>query len=938
MTLVRTKLRAPRPRAAAVPRDRLVDRLADATTATLTVVVAPAGFGKTTLLAQWLARPGTGPVAWFAADPRDDDPAVFWRYVLAALATAAPDAAASARERADAAAPATEVLTTLVNDLADAPDDVVLVIDDHHAITSAEVRDGLAFLVEHAPPTLHLVLAGRTEPDLPLARLRARGRLVELRAADLRFTAAEALAFLGDVMGVPLDADAAAALHGRTEGWAAALQLAALSLRGRPDPGAAAARVGGTDRFVLDYLAAEVLDAQPAPVRDFLLRTSVLDRLEGGLCDAVTGGSDGAATLAALDRADLFLVPLDDRRTWYRYHHLFADVLRARLAAEAPGTARGLHLRASDWFAARGDSAEAVEHALAAEAWDRAADLVAAAAPALRRERREATLGRWLAALPRPVLADRPELAVAYAGTLLATGRTDEVDALLAAAERAVGGAGDGAGGGPTGGAGAGVRATLAQVALYRAAEARARGDLDGTVAHAERALHVTADDDHLARGAASGMLGLARWSAGDLDEALECWSRAHADLRRAGHRADALGAVIALADIRLAQGRLRDARRAYRDAIDAAAAHAAAGGPPLRGLADMHVGLADTLREAGDLAGAREHLRVAEGLGDDAGLPQNAHRSRVVAARLRLAEGDAVGAVALLEEAERRYVADYFPDVRPVASERARALVAAGDVDGAWAWVLGRGLDADLAEAVDAGDAEVPFLREHELVTLARVLLARHAADGDDGALRDAARLLARLERAAGAGGRGGTLLEVLVLQARAHQAAGDGEAALAALAQAVRRAAPQGVVGVFADEGEPVAALLRALARSGADRSAARHLLTRLAPGGGAAGSGREGGRGEGARGRTTAAGHPVVDALAAPLVDPLSARELEVLRLLATDLDGPGIAARLVVSLHTVRSHTKSLYAKLGAHGRREAVRRAIELGLLGPDDAR
>jgi LuxR family maltose regulon positive regulatory protein len=912
MTLVRTKLRVPRPRAAAVPRDRLVDRLGDATTAALTVVVAPAGFGKTTLLAQWLARPGTGPVAWFAADPRDDDPALFWRYVLAALATVAPEAAAAARARADAGAPATEVLTTLVNDLADAPEDVVLVVDDHHVVTSPEVRDGMAFLVEHLPPTLHLVLAGRTEPDLPLARLRARGRLVELRAADLRFTAPEARAFLDDVMGLRLDDDAAAALHGRTEGWAAALQLAALSLRGRPDPGAAAARVGGEDRFVLDYLAAEVLDAQPASVRDFLLRTSVLDRLEGGLCDAVTGGRDGAATLEALDRADLFLVPLDDRRRWYRYHHLFADVLRARLAAEAPGAAGDLHLRASDWFAARGEAAEAVEHALAAEAWDRAADLVAAAAPGLRRERQEATLGRWLAALPQPVLADRPELAVAYAGTLLATGRTDEVDALLAAAERAVGGA--------AGPADAAVRATLAHVALYRAAEARARGDLHGTVAQAERVLHVTADDDHLARGAAAGMLGLACWSAGDLDEGHRWWSCAHTDLQRAGHRADALGAVIALADIRLAQGRLRDARQAYREAIDAAAARAA-GDPPLRGLADMHVGLADTLREAGDLAGAREHLHVAAGLGDDAGLPQNGHRSRVVAARLRLAEGDAAGAVALLEEAERRYVPDYFPDVRPIASERARALVAAGDVDGGWAWVLERGLDADLADDSDVG-AEVPFLREHELVTLARVLLARHAADDDARALRDATRLLDRLGRAAMAGGRGGTVLEVLVLRARAHHAAGDGAAALATLAEAVRQAAPQGAVGVFADEGEPVAALLGTLARTGADRPAARHLLARVAPGGDAA-------RGAGGRGGGTTA---PVD----PLVDPLSARELQVLRLLATDLDGPGIAARLVVSLHTVRSHTKSLYAKLGVHGRREAVRRAAELGLLGPGE--
>jgi LuxR family maltose regulon positive regulatory protein len=923
MTLVATKLRVPPPRAAAVPRDRLVDRLGDVRTTALTLVVAPAGFGKTTLLAQWLARPHTGPVAWLAADPRDDDPVAFWRYVLAALTTVAPGPAGPARALADAGAPVEDVLTALVNGLADAPDPVVLVIDDHHVVTSAEVRGGLAFLVDHLPPALHLVLAGRTEPDLPLARLRARGQLVELRAADLRFTPAEARAFLRDAMGLALDAGTAATLHGRTEGWAAALQLAALSLRGRPDPAAAAERLNGADRFVLDYLATEVLDAQPAPVRDFLLRTSVLDRLEGGLCDAVTGRADGAVTLAALDRADLFVVPLDDARRWYRYHHLFADVLRARLAAEEPATVRDLHLRASDWFARHGEPADAVEHALAAEAWERAADLVAAAAPALRRERREATLGRWLAALPRPALERRPELAVAYAGALLATERTGEVDALLAAAERAVGAADAGS---PAGRADAEVRATLAQVALYRAAQARARGDLDGTVVQAERVLHVTAPDDHLARGAAAGMLGLARWSAGDLDAGHRWWSRSREDLGRAGHHADALGAVIALADIALTQGRLRDACRAYRDAVDAAAARAAAGHPPLRGTADMHVGLADALREAGDLAGAREHLRLAEGLGDDAGLPQNGHRSRVVAARLRLAEGDARGALALLDEAAARYTADYFPDVRPIASERARALVATGDVDAAWAWVLERGLDAALGP--ERADAVVPFLREHELVTLARVLLARHDADADAAALAAATRLLRRLHRAAASAGRGGTALELLVLLARAYQAGGDGGAALTALEEAVRGAAPQGFVRVFADEGEPVAALLRTLARSGSDRAAARHLLAQAAGGAGAPAA---------AGARAGADAGPLRGTPPDALVDPPSARELEVLRLLATDLDGPGIAARLVVSLHTVRSHTKSLYAKLGVHGRREAVRRATELGLLGPPDA-
>ncbi|HEY8589730.1 MAG TPA: helix-turn-helix transcriptional regulator, partial [Naasia sp.] len=500
----------------------------------------------------------------------------------------------------------------------------------------------------------------------------ARGELVEIRAADLRFASEEAAAYLADAMGLTLTADEVAALEGRTEGWIAALQLAALSMQGRDDVGGFIAGFAGDDRFVVDYLVEEVLQRQPELVRRFLLQTSVLGRLTGPLCDAVTGQDGGRAMLEALERGNLFLVPLDDRRQWYRYHHLFGDVLRARLLDEDPDSVPALHMRASDWFERNGDRAAAIDHALAAEDFEGAADLVERAAPELGRARQEATLRRWLEALPEELFAVRPVLAIGYVGALMSTGEVRGVAARLRDAERWVD---------PSGPTGEMVvvdvdafRRLPAEIAMYRAGLALVDGDVEGTLGHAQRALEVAGPDDHLGRGAAKSLIGLAHWRRGDLESAHRWYSDGMATLDRAGRRSDVVGGAITLADLRIAQGRLREAMSYYERGLQTATQQPSA---VLRGAADMHVGISEVLRERNELPAARQHLVASREFGEHGGLPKNRYRWRVAMARLHQIDGDFAGALDLLAEAERVHNTDFSPDVQPIPALRARLSLA---------------------------------------------------------------------------------------------------------------------------------------------------------------------------------------------------------------------------------------------------------------------
>jgi LuxR family maltose regulon positive regulatory protein len=905
--LLETKLYVPRPRPALVPRPRLSQRLDRGITSKLILISAPAGFGKTTLLTEWLAAGPAAPAderlaAWLSLDRADNDPASFWTYVIAALQTVAPEVGASALTllQAPQPPPIETVLTALLNDLGAITGDIVLVLDDYHVIDSRDVQDAMAFLLDHLPPRLHVVIASRTDPALPLARLRARGELVETRAAELRFTPDEAAAYLNEMMGLQLTARDVAALEGRTEGWIAALQLAALSMQGRDDVAGFIAGFTGDDRYVVDYLAEEVLQRQSDRVQTFLLQTSILSRLSGPLCDAVTGQGGGKAMLEALDRGNLFLVPLDDRRRWYRYHHLFADVLQARLLDEQPDQVPDLHRRASAWYEQNGERSVAIGHALAAEDFERAAALVELAIPAMSRTRQEAMVRGWLEVIPDEVVRVRPVLSVGFAGALLSVGELEGVESRLRDAERWLD---------VTTGTDARSVARSAEmvvadeeeyrrlpgmIELYRAAQALARGELPGTVRHARRALELAPGDDHLCRAGASGMLGLASWASGDLEAGYSAYAECMTGLRRAGHLADTFGCAIALADIRLVQGRLGEAMRTYEQALQRVPEQ---GGPVLRGTADMYVGMSGIHRERNDLHAAAQQLLRSQELGEHTGLPQNRYRWRVAMARIRQAEGDLDGALDLLNEAERLYVGDFFPNVRPVPALRARVWIAQGSLGEALGWAREQGLSVD---------DDLSYLREFEHITLARVLMARYQDERAERSAREAIRLLDRLLRAAEEGERAGSVIEILVLRALAYQRHGDIPAALSCLGRAVTLAEPEGYVRVFVDEGPPMASLLRVAAKQQAAGKYVRQLL---------------------AAATETEQNGPVKQAL----IEPLSERELDVLRLLGTELDGPAIARELMVSLNTVRTHTKHIYAKLAVTNRRAAVRRAAELDL-------
>ncbi len=910
-----TKLFAPAPRAQLVPRPRLAEQL-DTTldpSHRLTLVSAPAGFGKTTVLSDWLShlekRQRRTRVGWVSLDDGDNDVKRLLTHVVAALQSAGLESNPTVLESLQAAS-TSSVLTSIVNDVASASEHApgehwILVLDDYHVIGAPDVQEAVTFLLDHLPNQLHLVIATRSDPPLPLARLRSRGQLTEVRAANLRFTAHEAREFLNRVMGLDLTAADVDALDERTEGWVAGLQLAALSLRGiqqRAEVTGFIEAFTGSDRFVIDYLADEVLARQPEPVRDFLLRTAVLDLLTGPLCDAVTGRADGTRMLEDLERGNLFLVPLDTQRSWYRYHHLFGDVLRARLHAEHSDRVPGLHERASAWYASHGFAADAIRHALASGDFDRAGFLVEEAAPEMRRIRQDSVLLSWIRSLPDSVVRRSPVLSIVSAWSMLIAGDLDAVESRLDDAEAALAAGAQDHDLAATWAQTEDLRTAPAMVSVYRASLAQARGDVPGTVRHARRALDLAGPEDHFVRGGGAGYLGLAAWAAGDVREALTTFSEAVRSLHAAGNLVDELDCTVVLADMWVASGRPGRARQLYEEALQTATG----GGEPFpRATADLHVGLAELDRELDDFASAEAHLETARVLGERGSITENRHRWFVAMAQVRVGRGDFEAATQLLDQADALYRSGFYVDIRPIAAMKARLQIAEGDLSSPAGWVADRGLTV-----YDDPD----YLREYEHLTLARLLLAENADAPVLG-------LLDRLHAAATDQERDGSVLEISVLQALAHQVHGDLPAALAALGRALVDAPePESYVRLYLDEGAPMLTLLNHAASAagtvGEHREAvqrqARRLLER-------ASSPRATVPMEGAEPQQS-------------LVDALSQRELEVLRLLDSDLTGPEIARELYVTLNTLRTHTKRIFTKLDAKTRAAAVRRAHERGLL------
>jgi LuxR family transcriptional regulator, maltose regulon positive regulatory protein len=900
--MIATKLYVPKLRRGLVARSRLLDRLRRGEESRLTLVSAPAGFGKTTLLAEWLGQtPGQDRcVAWLSLDPSDNEPSSFWTYVVAAIQRAVPGVGSGALELiASSPLPTDLVLTTLLNELAAAPGEVWLVLDDYHLVDSRDVRDGMTFVLEHLPPNVHVVLSTRADPDLPLSRWRVRGELVEIRAADLRFTSDEAATYLNEATGLHLAAGDIEVLEERTEGWIAALQLAALSIQGREDVSSFIARFAGNDRYIVDYLVEEVLAHQPEPVREFLLHTAVLDRLTGPLCEAVTGHDDGSHMLTTLQRANLFLVALDDQREWYRYHHLFADVLRARLFAEQPDLVPLLHQRASRWYEAHDLAEEAVRHALAGRDFDRAAYLMELAVPAIRRNRQEAILLGWLKALPDETIRSSPVLSVFFGYMLMESGDLDTFEPRLDDAERALAAVPD-ASARPWAKTEE-LRTLPATIAVYRASLAQARGDVAGTAQHARRALDLADPGDHLARGGAAGFLGLVSWAQGDVSSALETFTQAVASLHAAGNLVDELSSTVVLADMWLAAGRPSTARRLYERALGVSEAH---GEPVLRATPDLHVGLSELDYEGGDLEAAKRHIDRAAALGEGAAMAESRYRWFVAMGRIADAEGDPQEAITLLDKAEQLYRPGFFPDLRPIAAIKARVWITHGNLAQAADWARERGVSAT---------DDAAYLREFDHLTWVRLLTAQHRAHPDTGAIEQAVRLLDRLHEAAETSGRAGSLVEIRMMQALARDAQGHRPQALQTLGEAWAQAPePDCYVRLFLDEGAPMVELLRDADHQDVAGDHARRLLNLIAA--------RDG----------DAAGAP--QRPVPPSAEPLTERELQVLRLLDSELSGPQIARELFVSQNTLRTHTKHIFTKLEVTTRRAAVRRARERGLI------
>ena len=894
--LLSAKLRVPRDRPDAVPRPRLMERLDEGVRRALTLISAPAGFGKTTLLSSWSQRSEL-PVAWVSLDEGDNDPLRFVSYLIAAIGTIQEDFGEEALAflGSTGLSEIEAVLTTLSNEITEIEHDFVLVLDDYHLIGAKPVHDALGFLLEHPPPAMRLVVAGRSDPPLPLARLRARGQLAELRAAELRFDPKETADFLSRTMRLDLPPETIAVLGERTEGWVAGLQLAAHAVRGREDVLRYVEDVSGGHRYVIDYLAEEVLACQPEDVRDFLLRTSIvkpLNALTGSLCEALTDRDDGQAMLERLERDNLFLIPLDEEGRCYRYHQLFAAFLRDRLERTYQDEVSELHRRASAWYERNGYMHEAVDHTLTAEDFDRAADLIERIGYAKRGKGETALLLRWLGALPDELVRSRRRLCLLHAWALTHAGELDAVEPRLRDAERTL-----------EHGEGSAVRAEglsdgerrmLGEIIAVRARVAAMQEDASLVTQLSSRALEYLPQDDPL-RCAVALDLGHAYCSTGNLAAASKAFTEAANAGWAVGDLRTALFATWYQATLEIVWGRLRKAEDIFLRGQRFANSQSG-GAPAAAGMID--VGMGELLYERGDLDEARRYLEEGIERGKRGGEVKILVCGYIHLARVLMARGDAAGAYALIQEANR--LALRWP---LVGAWQARLSLAQGDVESAVRW----------AREYERTEDYQRHERNFERITIARVILAQGKTD-------EALSFLERLLGSAESEGRMGQAIEILVLRALVLEARGDTDEAMNSLERALSLAEPESFVRLFVDEGPPMAALLSKVLRKrrdgdprdGASEYAGellKHFAAEAAPSNGE---------------RTR--GVPV------PGLEPLSGRELEVLRLLAAGRSNTEIARELYLALGTVKAHVHHIYGKLLVRNRTEAVARASELRLL------
>jgi LuxR family maltose regulon positive regulatory protein len=897
--LLSTKLHVPRPRVRLIHRAHLVERLQHGVERALTLVSAPAGFGKTTLLAQWFMESGI-PVAWLSLEAEDNDPTRFLSYLIAALQTldAQLGTTALALLRTPRPPAPEVVLAVLTNDLVECGGgDVALVLDDYHVITAESIQRGMTFLLEHLPPQLRLVLVTRADPPLPLARLRAQGQLCEVRTADLRFGAAEVNTFLQTVMGLDLPPKAITTLEQRTEGWIAGLQLAALSLQGRTDVSAFLTAFSGSHRYVLDYLSEEVLARQPAPVQQFLLHTCLLERLSGPLCDAVTAQEGSQAMLEALERANLFVVSLDDKRDWYRYHHLFAQVLRSHLKQTEPMSPPVLHRRASAWYEQHDLPAEAVQHALAIPDAELAARLIEPIALPVAFQGQISTVLGWINALPEELVRTRPFLCAYHASLLTFTNQLEAAEIRLQEAERSV----------QKGLPAEQARTLLGWVLAVRGDIASFSGDLMPGVFLARQALNLLPEAEVISRAGVMVTVARAYLVSGDVTLATEREVAEAVALNRTFNNPfAAVTSMNLLARLYVLQGRLREAAATYDQVVQVIPRPEVL--QTLFGSLSHYFGWGDLLREWNDLDGAERYLAQGMALVKETVTlgPSVAALGYTALARLQQARGNSHEALVtldtLIQLAELRHFAPYL--LSQVAAVRAQIELAQGNVAAAIRWADSSGLSTM--------DDDLRYPREGEYLALARVRIAQARDDPASPFLPDVLRLLDRLLRDAEAKARLGSVLPILVLRVLALEAQGNRMGALSTLERALVLAAPEGYIRLFVDEGAPMLVLLRlAKARS----SVPGYVATLLS-----------------VFGEQHVLHLPLPAARPSALLESLTGRERDVLQLLLEGASNREIAHRLVLSLNTVKRHIYNICGKLEVQSRLQAIIRARDLNLV------
>ena len=902
LTIISTKLYIPPIRKDYVPRPRLIKRLDEGLTCKLALVSAPAGFGKTMILSEWVAQCDR-PVAWISLDRADNAPARFLMYLTAALQTIDQSIGKkildSLESQIDVVVESTVLiglLTELINQIAAAQTLMVLVLDDFHKITDGQVQDAVTFLIDNSPQNIHLIICGRVDPPWPMARLRARGDMIELRTRDLRFNHEEAASFLNEVMGLGLSRDDIANLDERTEGWIAGLQMAALSMQGREDISGFIKAFAGSHRFILDFLIEEVLDRQPDEIQAFLYSTSLLERLTAPLCDALTGKDDGQQILDYLEQNNLFLIPLDDERTWYRYHRLFADLLKERLAHTDAGRISRLHLSASAWYESHGLYAEAVEHALSAHDFDRAAKLVAGNAISLIDHGEKQSLGDWLETLPDDMIQSEPWLSVANAWRHVYTGRLEAVDPLLQDAEIR-------------------LAAVYAQderqqisghIAAIRVYEAELRGELDEAIVLARESLELLPEHDLSARCFAATRLGAALRLRGNLGEAEDALEDAYEISQTIGDSHVSVNVLCELAGLYLWQGYFRKAETVCQQALRLAEQHFRRSGRRLPVVGHAFSRLGYIYYEWNDLEAAVKCALEGIQHSERGGLTEILADNTIYLAMALQAKGDESGAIEAMANARRIGVTLSPWYIEVLEPYEAHIRLVQGDFE------MARRL-VDERDFIRQGEFGIEYFLNKNMQS--RVLIIQDPPTSER--LDEAEAVLAELLENAERIGSQLFVIKTLALQAMLYQARGDQVKAVNHLERALAFAEPEGFVRSFIDLGGSMGELLLAVLERGFAGRYAQKLLEEMS---------------DSVPGAALQAGASRVPKPIPGLFEELTEREIQVLRLLNTELSIPEIAGELIIGVSTVRSHVKNIYAKLGVHSRYEAIAKAKELDLF------